>query len=91
MVVAGGGTGGVTVFYGEQLNHTNAEVVYVDFSKASMQISQQRARFRKLENIIWIRTWIEGVRYLGIGLFGQSQCSGVLHHLKSPILGLNIL
>ena len=90
-MVAGGGTGGVTVFYGEQLNHTNAEVVYVDFSKASMQISQQRARFRKLKNIIWIRSWIEGVRYLGIGLFEQSQCSGVLHHLKSPISGLNIL
>ena len=81
----------MTVFYGEQLNHTNAEVVYVDFSKASMQISQQRARFRKLKNIIWIRSWIEGVRYLGIGLYEQSQCSGVLHHLKSPILGLNIL
>ena len=91
VIVVGGGTGGVTVFYGEQLNHTNAEVVYVDFSTTSMKISQQRARFRKLINIIWIRTWIEEVRHLGIGLFEQSQCSGVLHHLKTPILGLNIL
>ena len=87
MIVAGGGTGGVTIFYGEQLNHTNAEVVYVDFSTTSMKISQQRACFRKLNNIIWIRTWIEEVRHLGIGLFEQSQCSGVLHHLKTPILG----
>ena len=91
MIVAGGGTGGVTVFVAEQLNHTNAEVVYVDFSTASMKITQRRARSRRLQNIIWIRSWIEGVRYLGMGVFEELQCSGVLHHLKSPSFGLNIL
>ena len=91
VIVAGGGTGGVTVFYGEQLNHTDAEIVYLDFSRTSMKISQRRARIRKIENIIWIHSWFEAVRYLGIGLFEQSECSGVLHHLKSPNFGLNIL
>merc|ERR1712018_547784 len=43
MVIAGGGTGGLTVFIAEQLNHTNAEVVYLDFSLASMKISQRRS------------------------------------------------
>ena len=90
-MVAGGGTGGVTVFNGEQLRHTNAEIVYLDFSSASMKISQIRARIRKLENIIWIHSWIEEVRFLGLGLFKDFQCSGVLHHLKSPVYGLNIL
>ena len=91
MIVAGGGTGGVTAFVGEQLNHTNAEVVYLDFSTTSMKIAQRKARSRRLHNIIWIRSWIEGLRYLGMGVFQELQCSGVLHHLKSPSLGLHIL
>ena len=90
-IVPGGGTGGVTVFAGEQLRHTNAEIVYLDFSSTSMKISQRRAQARKLENIIWIRSWIEDVRFLGLGLFHDFSCSGVLHHLKSPLYGLNIL
>ena len=56
-----------------------------------MKISQRRARTRKLENIIWIHSWIEDVRYLGLGLFNDFSCSGVLHHLKSPLNGLNHL
>ena len=46
---------------------------------------------RKLQNIIWVHDWIEGLRFLGLGLFDTLECSGVLHHLKSPILGLNLL
>ena len=56
-----------------------------------MKISQRRSRIRRLENIIWIHSWIEEVRFLGLGLFKDFQCSGVLHHLKSPSNGLNIL
>ena len=89
--MSGGGTGGVTVFIGEQLNHTNAELVYLDFSSASMIIAQRRARTRILTNIIWIRSWIEGILYLGIGMFDELQCSGVLHHLKNPSFGLKVL
>ena len=90
-IVPGGGTGGITVNIGEQLQHTNAEVVYLDFSMASMNISKQRARVRRLKNIIWIKSWIENVKYLGLGSFNDLQCSGVLHHLKNPVYGLNIL
>ena len=81
----------MAVFFGEQLNHTNGEIVYIDFSSASMKISQQRTRYRQLRNIIWVNSWIEDIRILGIGAFQSTQCSGVLHHLKSPLLGLNIL
>ena len=76
---------------GEQLNHTNGEIVYLDFSAASMYISQKRAHIRGLRNIIWIRNWIEAMRFLGMGSFEELQCSGVLHHLKRPSYGLNIL
>ena len=91
VIIAGGGTGGITVFMGEQLNHTNAEIVYLDFSRASMHIAQTRAKIRGLRNIVWIHNWIEEFRFLGLGLFKDLQCSGVLHHLKRPLYGLNIL
>ena len=91
VIVAGGGTGGETIFYGEQLNHTNGEIIYLDFSNQSRYMAQQRARVRRLRNIIWVHNWIEGIRFLGIGRFEQLQCSGVLHHLKNPLLGLKIL
>ena len=43
----GGGTGGGTNYLAEQLNHTNSEVVYIDFSVISMDISKKRAKVRK--------------------------------------------
>ena len=88
---AGGGTAAGASFQGEQLNHTNGEVVYIDFSSASAKIAQRRARFRSLQNIVWVRSWVEDVRYLGLGSFDVSQCTGVLHHLRDPLFGLNVL
>ena len=58
MIVPGGGTGGGTNYLAEQLNHTNAEVVYIDFSVISMDISKNRAKVRQLSNVIWITDWI---------------------------------
>jgi len=58
---------------------------------SSTKISQQRARIRSLQNVIWVHSWVEGVIYLGIGLFNELQCTGVLHHLKNPSTGLKIL
>ena len=91
ILIAGGGTGASTVHLAEQLNHTNAEIIYLDFSFASKHIAQQRAKFRKLQNIIWISESIEQIHFLNIGRYDYIQCSGVLHHLKSPRHGLNRL
>ena len=63
----------------------------MDFSTSSLKISKRRARIRRLRNIVFVRDWIEGVRFLGLGVFELFECSGVLHHLKIPILGLNVL
>ena len=48
-------------------------------------------QIRKTNNTIWATDWIEAIPRLGLGKFGFVQCTGVLHHLKSPRLGLNTL
>jgi SAM-dependent methyltransferase len=89
-LIPGGGTDGGTSFIAEQLNHTNSETVYLDFSKTSMLIAQKRAKMRNLNSLIWIIDWIENLPLLGLGNFQLVLCSGVLHHLKNPEKGLKI-
>ena len=90
-IEAGGGTGNVAVFMGEQLNNTNTEIVYLDLSLESTKIAQKRTRARSIKNIVFVKDSIENIRYLGLGLFDILNPSGVLHHLISPLLGLKIL
>jgi 2-polyprenyl-3-methyl-5-hydroxy-6-metoxy-1,4-benzoquinol methylase len=52
-----------------------------------MKIAQKRASIRKLNNIIWVRDWIQKIPQLGLGKFDFIECSGVLHHLKNPEAG----
>lgn len=54
MLIAGGGTGDSAIYMAEQLKDKNAEVVYLDFSKPSMEIVQKRAEKRDLTNIKWV-------------------------------------
>ena len=75
----------------EQLNHTNSEAVYFDFSTTSMSIAQQRAKFRGGLKIVWVIDWIESIPRLGLGKFDFAVSTGVLHHLKSPQKGLSIV
>jgi ubiquinone/menaquinone biosynthesis C-methylase UbiE len=91
ILVAGGGTGDSTVFLAEQLKDTNAEIVYLDFSKNSMAIAQMRAKNRGLTNIKWINDSIFNLPKLKLGQFDFINCIGVLHHLESPDDGLKIL
>ena len=89
--MAGGGTGGTTLYMSERLNCTNAEIVYIDFSKSSLSLSKRRAKYQNIYNIIWINDWLEDVKCLGLCHFHFIESSGVLHHLKSPIHGLNTI
>lgn len=90
-LVAGGGTGDSTIFLAEQLRHTNAEIVYLDLSRASMQIAQKRAEIRGLKNIQWVHASLLDIPSLNLGAFDHINCSGVLHHLESPEAGLCVL
>ena len=90
-LVAGGGTGDAAIFLGEQLRDRDAEVVYLDISSASRAVAQERARIRGLENITWLQGSILDLPDLDIGDFDYINCSGVLHHLESPVAGLKAL
>ncbi|MEO6321919.1 MAG: class I SAM-dependent methyltransferase, partial [Polaromonas sp.] len=87
----GGGTGDATIFLAEQLRATNAEIVHLDMSHASILLAQQRARIRGLSNITWVHYSLMSLPALGLGKFDYINCSGVLHHLADPDLGLRVL
>lgn len=88
---AGGGTGDGTIFLAEQLRDTDTEIIHLDISSASMEIAKKRAAVRGLGNIQWIQGSLLDAGKLDIGKFDYVNCSGVLHHLESPVDGLNAL
>jgi SAM-dependent methyltransferase len=90
-LVAGGGTGDATIFLAEQLRDTDAKIVHIDISDASLEIAKKRAAIRGLTNISWIRDSLLEVPRLGLGKFGYINCVGVLHHLEDPDAGLRAL
>lgn len=90
-LIAGGGTGDAAIYLAEQLKNKKAEIVYLDFSKPSMEIAQKRAQVRGLTNITWVYDSILNIPNLNLGKFDFINCSGVLHHLKHPPEGLKIL
>lgn len=90
-LVAGGGTGDATIFLAEQLKDTDAEIVHLDFSTASIAIARERAAIRKLNNITFIHDSLLNLPSLNLGKFDYINCSGVLHHLDNPDAGLQAL
>jgi SAM-dependent methyltransferase len=88
VLVAGGGTGDATIFLAEQLRGTDAQIVHLDLSSASIAIAKERAAIRKLANIRWVQESILNLPSLDLGRFDYINCSGVLHHLADPDAGL---
>lgn len=88
VLVAGGGTGDATIFLAHQLRNTDAHIVHLDLSSASIAIAQERAKIRGLENISWINDSLLNLPNLGLEKFDYINSSGVLHHLPNPDDGL---
>ena len=87
-LVAGGGTGDATIFLAWQLRNTDAEVVHLDISAASIAIAKARATTRGLTNIVWLQGSLLDLPNMGLKPFDYINCSGVLHHLADPNSGL---
>lgn len=90
-LVAGGGTGDATIFLAEQLRATDAQIVHLDMSEASIALAKERARIRGLNNITWVHDSLLNLPQLGLAPFDYINCSGVLHHLADPDLGFRAL
>jgi len=91
-LVAGGGTGDSAIFLAAQLRETDAEVVCLDISEASLAIARGRAAVRGLEaRIRWVHASLLDLPLLGLGRFDYVSCLGVLHHLPDPDAGLRAL
>lgn len=97
---AGGGTGDATTFLAVQTGWLpNAEVVYLDLSKPSMEIARKRVHNQsirygnpKIESRVDFRIGsLLDVESMGIGKFDMIVSSGVLHHLADPAEGLRAL
>lgn len=91
VLVAGAGTGDTTIYLSDQLKDTNAEIVHLDLSGASIAIAKERAAIRKLTNIRWVQQSILDLPQLELGKFDYINCIGVLHHLADPDAGMRAL
>ncbi|HYW01325.1 MAG TPA: class I SAM-dependent methyltransferase [Candidatus Acidoferrum sp.] len=67
-----------------------AQVVGIDFSATSVQCTEELKRKYDLNNLQVHQLPIEQVKDLGTS-FDQIVCTGVLHHLEDPNLGLRAL
>jgi len=92
-LVAGGGTGDAAIMLAQQLADigANAEIVYLDWSKATRQIAEARAAARKLTNLRFVTGSLIEFGTLDLGRFDYIDCCGVLHHLPDPAAGLAAL
>ena len=67
-----------------------ARVVGIDIAPAALAISQEQADRRGLANLTLLELPIEEVASLG-RTFDYVHCTGVLHHLRDPVVGLRML
>lgn len=91
VLVAGGGTGDVTVMLAQQLadRGCSAKVVHLDLSDASTAIARARVERRSLTNVTFRQGSLLDAESLG--MFDYIDCCGVLHHLDEPLDGLKAL
>jgi SAM-dependent methyltransferase len=91
ILVAGGGTGDALVQIAQVLTAAKKpyEITYVDLSKASRKIAEERINIRRLKNVRFVTgSLLDAASY---GQFDYIDCCGVLHHLPEPQAGFDAL
>uniref|UniRef100_A0A0K2TYR7 Methyltransferase domain-containing protein n=2 Tax=Lepeophtheirus salmonis TaxID=72036 RepID=A0A0K2TYR7_LEPSM len=91
IIIAGGGTGSSLLHYSYIFRNLNVQIVYLDFSKKSLDIARARAENYGFYNISFIHSSIFNIPKLNLGIFDYIDCYGVLHHLPDPNVGLRVL
>lgn len=89
-LVAGGGTGDAAICLAQQLadHGDQATVTYVDLSKASRKVVEERAKVRGLTNMTFYTGSLLDLPSMELKPFDYIDCCGVLHHLEDPEEGL---
>ncbi len=87
ILVAGCGTSQAAI---HALREPDARVTAIDISKTSLRYTRDLQRKYRLRNLDLYRLAIEQVGELG-QIFDQIVCTGVLHHLPDPDIGLRAL
>ena len=90
-LIAGGGTGDAAIQLAQHMASGGiaGEVLYLDLSRASRKIAEDRARVRGLTNIRFATgSLLDAARH---GTFDYIDCCGVLHHLEDPAAGIAAL
>jgi ubiquinone/menaquinone biosynthesis C-methylase UbiE len=90
---AGGGTGDASLMMAQQMTTLGltGEVVDLDISEASHNLSRRRAEKRGIKNIRYVQGSVLDLKAGSFGSFDYINCSGMLHHLPDPIEGLSRL
>ncbi|MBN67410.1 MAG: methyltransferase type 12 [Rickettsiales bacterium] len=91
ILIAGEGTGDSTIYLAEQLRDYDTEIVALDFSQTSQEISKARLKARGLSNVQSVHGSLLELDSMELGQFDYINCSGVLHHLEDPLAGLQQL
>ena len=73
------------------MDYIKSKIAYVDFSKTSIDFVKKIVEHHGINNITWIKDSILNIPSLKLGKFDYFNCSGVLHHLGKPDLGIKIL
>ena len=90
-LVAGGGTGDALIQMVAVLTAAGRpyEITYLDLSRASRRIAEERAKVRGLKGIRFeTGSLLDAADY---GSFDYIDCCGVLHHLPDPQAGFDAL
>ncbi len=92
-LVAGGGTGDALIMLAQQLKDagTPYELTYLDLSRASRAVAEERARIRGFDQIRFVTGSLLDLAELAPGPYDYIDCCGVLHHLPDPVAGLKAL
>lgn len=91
ILIAGDGTGDASINWAETLLGSDAEIVAIDLSSASIDRAKQRLAKRQLTNVTHHHMSILDLPAAGLGQFDVIECTGVLHHLPDPNAGLAAL